>query len=360
MGIIEHRLNRRSALGVAVAAGAAVALPITVDARPPRPEWKHQRNFGTDGAGLGELDDPMGIALSSDGYMALVVDTINSRVSVWSKVNKTWVWQQNFGSFGSLDDEFIFPQFVALSPDGLTAYVADTGNGRVSIWGLGLGGWFHIENFGTIGDTDQEFGLPTGIGVSYDGSVLVADFALNRVAVWQLVAGVWTCTQTFGTPSYNGNIPGDSPWNIVGPVGIGMTPDARSAFVCLEGESRISIWNSINGRWIYDTSLGHPLGSNPGQTFYPTDVAVGRNGQTCLVSDSDNHRVSVWRKKHGGWQHVGMFGLPGAGPEKFGITTGISVTNNGRDVLVVDQTNSRVSQWKATRWGRRMGRKDSY
>ena len=89
-----------------------------------------------------------------------------------------------WGTAGSGDGQFTSPTSVAVTADGQTVYVTDSGNQRVQVFdaaGTFLGAW------GRKGSNDGEFassdtGLapgPWGVAVAPDGTVYVTDASPN-------------------------------------------------------------------------------------------------------------------------------------------------------------------------------------
>ncbi len=99
--------------------------------------WTQQTTFGSTGSALGNLNNPKGVAVSRDTLTVWVADCTNHRVSVWTRsdaASTTWTNAYTFGSQGTGANQLQFPTGLALSCDGLTLYVADSANLRVSIW----------------------------------------------------------------------------------------------------------------------------------------------------------------------------------------------------------------------------------
>jgi hypothetical protein len=83
----------------------------------------------------------MRVAVSADEQTAWIIDTVladdDSRISVWKRESSgAWVNEAQFGCDGSGQCPFILPFGVAAASDGQTIWVADTGNRRISVWGL--------------------------------------------------------------------------------------------------------------------------------------------------------------------------------------------------------------------------------
>jgi len=82
-----------------------------------------------------------------------------------------WVYEGQWGSFGTGNGQFKWPASVAVAPNG-NVYVADFGNDRVQYFtptGSFLGKW------GSEGAGDGQFVNPRGIAVASNGNVFVAD-----------------------------------------------------------------------------------------------------------------------------------------------------------------------------------------
>jgi DNA-binding beta-propeller fold protein YncE len=103
------------------------------------PTWTNQTTFGSFGDGPSQFSFPSGVAVSADMLTVWVTDTNNTRISVWTRPDAsstTWSNATTFGSFGSGASQFANPTGVAVAPDLLTVWVADSGNNRVSVWEL--------------------------------------------------------------------------------------------------------------------------------------------------------------------------------------------------------------------------------
>ncbi len=137
------------------------------------------RKFGTSGMGMGELDEPVGIALLDDEHLA-VADTWNQRVQVFDvsgrsaingvslvfDVNAWYTQSLNNKPYitGSWADGAIF----LTDPEGSLIHQYDLGGKLVRTWNA------------DSGDIDH-FSMPTGITMGPDGSIWVADTENNRV-----------------------------------------------------------------------------------------------------------------------------------------------------------------------------------
>jgi len=146
-------------------------------------------SFGTSGSEAGQFKEPAGIAFS-DGY-AYVVDAGNSRVQELT-LSGSYVTQ--FGSAGSGNGQFSGPAQIATEPVSGDLYVADSGNNRVQEFNQA--GTF-LASVGGAGEGEGQFKGVEGVAVTASGNLYAADLNNNRV-------------QQF-TPTYSTNNPAPSP-----------------------------------------------------------------------------------------------------------------------------------------------------
>jgi sugar lactone lactonase YvrE len=269
--------------------------------------WTNQTTFGTEGTGPNEFEFPVGVFASVDGLTLWVAEYNNSRISVWTRPNTTtdatnWTNQTTFGTDGDGPSNLANPNNVFVSADGLTAWVADYGNNRISVWTrpnttTSATSWTNQTTFGSTGSGPSEFDYPAGVVASTDGlTVWVADLDNNRISVWtrpNTTTGAtnWTNQTTFGTE-------GSGPGEFDDPSAVFVSADGLTAWVTELLNNRVSVWKRPNTTtdataWTNQTTFGGD-GSSPSQFYDPSGIFVSANGLTAWVADLDNNRISVW------------------------------------------------------------------
>ena len=96
------------------------------------PDMRSLDVFGERGHGVGQFQDPRGVACLADGSVA-VADTGNNRVVFLHFKGGRLAWDHTLGGYGDGPGQFAGPEGVALDSQG-RLYVADTGNNRVQVF----------------------------------------------------------------------------------------------------------------------------------------------------------------------------------------------------------------------------------
>lgn len=319
------------------------------------PVWKAATAFGAPGPESKGLDLPNGIVVSSDGLTAWVCETLNYRVSVWTRpdaASTDWTMRTAFGSGpGSGPDQFDDPRGLAVSGDGLTAWIADAFNYRVSVWARSDAAsldWFPVTSFGSRGSGMGELSLPSDVTVTGDGlTAVVADSNNDRGSVWTRPgAGSvdWTNVAVVGSR-------GSGPDQFSDPRGVTVAPDGLTLWVADSGNNRISAWTRPDpgsAAWANQITFGDAPGW-AGPLDFPRDVALTANLLTAFVSDSENYRVSVWSRpttSSAAWVNQTVFGSgPGSALDQLDLARGIAVSPDGRTVWIADAGNDRIPIW---------------
>jgi predicted membrane-bound mannosyltransferase/DNA-binding beta-propeller fold protein YncE len=141
------------------------------------PDGKLLGQFGTPGAGDGQLDEPAGIALDESGRV-YVADTWNHRVQIFApSPDGTYTAVESFdvnGWFGTSPDT---KPYIAV--DSIHhIYVTDPGTCRIIEFnerGVVLSLW------GACGDDPQSLSTPTGLAVDLNGGLWIADSHHDRL-----------------------------------------------------------------------------------------------------------------------------------------------------------------------------------
>ena len=93
--------------------------------------------------------------------------------------DRTYAFLLKWGTEGTGDGQFSYPQGVAVASDG-SVYVADSYWGNPRIQRFTSEGVF-VSKWGTFGDGDGQFQYPVDVAVASDGSVYVADGDNHRI-----------------------------------------------------------------------------------------------------------------------------------------------------------------------------------
>jgi hypothetical protein len=210
-GVLRWRPFSGAPGAVDLIAGSSEALLLVVDdgsvleypsARCPSP-WTP-----SSGASSSGLDQPRGIAVSQDGWFA-VVDTMNHRLRWYSDAG---VCLDEFGRQGSGDRSFSEPSGLDLADDGRLA-VADTWNGRIQI----------LRPDGGIDTVARGLFGPREVLWTAGGSLLVSDTGNKRVL-------------RLSAPDWNPEVVAELPAPVVGLAPVGgllavASPAAGSVFI---------------------------------------------------------------------------------------------------------------------------------
>src|SRR5439155_6460029 len=125
------------------------------------------------GSGLGEMNEPVGLAISRDNKL-FVAESYNARIQVFSRDGKAIrAWR------GTDKGELTCPQGIALD-DGGRVYVSDQA-GKIVVYD---GSGNLLYSFGQQGSGVGQLRSPTSLVVR-QGQVFVTDVGNNRIQVFK-------------------------------------------------------------------------------------------------------------------------------------------------------------------------------
>lgn len=121
------------------------------------------------------LDRPVDVAVGGDRIY--VCDAGACAVQVFDRADHSHL--ATFGSKGDGEGRFAMPTNIAMDPDG-NIVVSDTLNGRLQV--LAPDGAF-VRAVGGLGDTPGSFARPKGVAVDREGRLFVVDAAFENVQI---------------------------------------------------------------------------------------------------------------------------------------------------------------------------------
>ncbi|MFM9107355.1 MAG: hypothetical protein ACKOWF_11735 [Chloroflexota bacterium] len=318
----------------------------------PAGPWTNVATFGSEGTGASQFRNPYGVALSTDGLTAFVADTNNSRISVWTRPNASstaWTNQTTFGEPGAAPSQFVAPPGIALHPDqqqnGLVVAVADYYSFAIKFW-----------KRTSLTSTDWTYDSSVQTQSPLPSVSLLADSTLLFSVI---PTGVIVFTFPYTNPDTGFGSLGFTPNDLSSPYGLAThvlqtsNGPVVTAWVADTINNRISVWtipfpiSPTNDTWTNQTTFGS-IGSGASQFTGPTGVAVSGNGLSAWIADRSNSRISVWTRpsvSSAVWSPESTFGTMGAGIGQVSSPGGLAVSPDGNTVLVADTNNSRISVW---------------
>ena len=237
--------------------------------------------------GPGALTKPIGLATSRDGLL-YVADHSGKRVVVFDKDGN---FVKTFGG----SEYLIRPSGVAVSPDGATAYVIDTGgvddqdHHQVTIWDTSTGRY--LGQWGKRGTENGEFNLPLQIAVNSRGEVYVVDGGNFRVQAFSADGRFLRSIGSIGRRS----------GQFSRPKGLGIDPE-DNIYVADTAFGNFQIFNPEGQLLLFVGDRGGR--GAPGEYMLPAGLTVDEDGRVYMV-DQYFKKVDVYRpasiKKNEGW-----------------------------------------------------------
>jgi sugar lactone lactonase YvrE/phosphodiesterase/alkaline phosphatase D-like protein len=307
--------------------------------------------FGSLGSGNGQLDEPTGDALDSEGNV-WVADSANDRVEEFSSTGtfvKAFGWGVKDGKAeaetctagckagiaGSGNGQFSGPAGIAIAPKG-EIWVSDALNSRVEEFSAE---GKYLKQFGSAGGGSGQFAEPEGLALASNGDLWVADTRYGRIEEFSpegaFIREVKLNTGFFGVAI-----------DASGDVWSTDVYDARVVELSSEGAFIKAVgWGVKDGKAEAETCTescqNGIVGSANGQFDSPEGIAVDAHGDVWTV-DSYNHRVQELSSTG---EYLTQFGSPGSGPGQLWYPSGIAVA--GRSAYVSDKSNNDVEKWAA-------------
>ena len=270
--------------------------------------------FGSQGSGNGQFLFPEAVAVGQSGNV-FVADTGNHRVE---KFTSTGTFLLQWGSMGSANGQFHSPEGIAVDGAG-NVFVTDSNNNRVEKFDNS--GTF-LTSWGDAGTGNGQFSGPLGVAVDANDNVFVADGSNNRIQKF-------TNTGTFLTK-----------W---GSVGNGDSQFAIPFGVAVDGEGNVFVADHFNHRIQKFTNTGTflakwgSLGLGDGEFSDLEDVAVDANGS---VFAADVDRIQVFTNDG---IFITQWGSLGNADGQFNSAVGVAVDPNG--TVLVTEENHRVQRF---------------
>ena len=258
----------------------------------------------------GALDRPRDLALGEDGNV-YAVDTVHNRVVVLNATTGACV--RTFGSSGTAPGAYRNPRGIASDGSG-GFYIAEAKGARVQ----------HVTSQGQPISVSDSSGLnePACVFARADEAGVCDTFA-NRIVMYSESGSV------LGAASTVGGVP---------PAPTGFNQPFGAAFGT-GGELYVS--DMFNSRIIkfgtdgnYERTWG-TFGSGNSRFQFPRGLAVTPDGQTLVVTDSENNRLSLYRPDGSFIRHVSPVGT------KFGFPHQTALAPDGT-YWIADTNNNRV------------------
>ena len=231
--------------------------------------YRRVRSFGSTGSEESRLDEPLGVAISSDNTVFVAAEHCVKKFTLEGQ------FIASVGSRGSGRLQFRAPWAIAYNSTNNRVYVCDTCNHRITILNHDL--TFH-DSFGSEGSEAGQFKWPEGISVDRKGNILVADDLNKRIQVFD-ASGHYISSITH-------TIPGQQ---LQGPNSVSVGPD-DCVYVVEHVPNKVSVFDQ-NGKYIKSIGKG---GNKDGEFRGPYAIAVSADGYV-YVSDTNNNRVQIFK-----------------------------------------------------------------
>ena len=202
-----------------------------------------------------------------------------------------------FADGNSTHAQFRNPWGVAISSDGVFALVVDFNNARVRRVTMATGIVTTLAGSGTTSSVDgigalATFSNPTGVSISRDTSfALVTDWWSHRVRRIEIATGAVT-TLAGSSAGYADGAGTSALFN--GPYGVAISPDANFALVADRNNDRVRRLNIATGTvtMLAGSTRGYADATGTSAMFFmPEAIAISPDGTFALVTDSGNFRV---------------------------------------------------------------------
>lgn len=293
---------------------ASLPCLLLLAAMPPAPTDPPPfvRTIGSSGAGAGQLDIPVGVAI--DGEQVYVTEYQNDRVSVFARDGG---FLRSFGGTGTGEGQFLEPWGIAVLGNGNVAVADD--DPRLQV--LDPNG-LHVATVKPFLLEEGQLYSPKGVALGPLQALHVVDSIRAQVVRFD------AALEFAGLVGSSGFGPGQ----LSQPAGVAVAADG-SVYVTDTGGDRIH-------RYAADGDLLDSWGGNgtgDGQFNEPLGLAVGTDG-TVYVADTFNHRVQAFTAEG---EHRVTWGSVGAGEGQFVAPIGIALDADGA-IYVADSSNDRV------------------
>ena len=279
--------------------------------------------FGSAGAGNGQLTGPKGVA--ADDYDNMwVVDSGNNRVEGFSiPYHATGTYASQFGSAGTGNGQFNNP--TGAFDDGSNLWVVDSGNDRVQEFDY-TGAY--VGQFGSAGAGNEQFNDPTGIAEDDNGNFWVADSGNNRIEEFDDTGAYIGQFGSAGTGNGQFNHPTDI-----------AQDDAGNMWIVDSGNNRIQKFDDTGA---YKAQFGS-AGAGNGQFNDPSEITFDSNNDIWIV-DNGNNRIQEFDDTGA---YVAQTGSYGTGNGQFKNPIGITVDSYG-NIYVTDGSNDNVQKFSSS------------
>lgn len=230
--------------------------------------------FGSKGNGPGQLNNPKGLAVLSDGRV-VVADSGNNRVLFFSPAGQQLAALEEVGGIA-----LKAPGCVAQAPDE-RVFICDTGNDRILI----LGKEGEVEAVWPPLDSGIHlFDQPTDVAVDLAGIAYVINGPGEKFDSGNCIMRLNQKGQVTAMKGKTGEAKG----NFDKPSGIAISP-AGTLFVTDQGNDRVQVFDD---KLNFILAFGES-GSDPGKFNGPSDIAMLPDGRFFVV-DVGNQRVQLF------------------------------------------------------------------
>jgi DNA-binding beta-propeller fold protein YncE len=234
---------------------------------------------GNFGGGNGNMQNPRGITVSSDGSTVILDNSEDERIDFFSA--STLAYESSISAVLSTcgNKNLFFPHQVAYDATNNSYWVADTNNNRIVDLSAASG---------TLGDCLANWtGTGTVVkaprGIAWDGTnVWVSNAQTGQILKCTTAGACTAVAKRTGTPTKV-----NSPWN--------LTIANGDLYIADEGAGSIVVMNMASPYNEIET-FG-TLGSNPslGQLGSPRSVSVNPLNGEIAVADFNNNDISFWK-----------------------------------------------------------------
>ena len=218
---------------------------------------------GTQGSGAGEFSLIVALAVSPVNGDLYVADGDNSRVEVFDSAGN---YLSQFGTSGTGNGQFSFSYALAIDPNTGDVYVTDAGS-QVGVQECRVEEFTptgqYLSQFGSCGTGNGQFGYPDGIALSpTTGDIYVTDRNNNNV---QIFNSSFQYVSTFGTSGAG---------TLSAPCGVSIDPGTGNIDVGDLGDSNVTTFDPSGNYLSTFSNPGSAwvgLAPGPGGVVYAAD-----------------------------------------------------------------------------------------